>query len=216
MPILPGFFRDDRLRISSYLVSKSTELLIRAVGLRFFFRGASQPAAMSMIANPIASIPSPLDDETSRDRPHPPRGVSRHYVAPIYWGTDRHDAYSLLHNASCRFFRIGSRQFGVTAHHVIAEYLRDRDAHPAVHLMIRNTEVAGWDARQIAGDRGLDIVTFEVTDKEFEEIAAPCFDWPATNGRRRRTRIVVSFSLAMPASIGASSTGRRLSSGRPR
>lgn len=76
MPILPGFFRDDRLRISSYLVSKSTELLIRAVGLRFFFRGASQPAAMSMIANPIASIPSPLDDETSRDRPHPPRGVA--------------------------------------------------------------------------------------------------------------------------------------------
>jgi hypothetical protein len=32
---------------------------------------------------------------------------------------------------------------------------------------------------QIAGDSGLDIVTFEVTDGEFEEIAARCFDWPA-------------------------------------
>jgi hypothetical protein len=98
---------------------------------------------------------------------------------PSYWSAVRHDAYSLMHSASCCSLQIGSRRFGVTAHHVIAEYLRDRDAHPTVHLMIRNTEITGWDARQIAGDSGLDSVTFEVTDGEFEEIAARCFDWLA-------------------------------------
>jgi hypothetical protein len=86
-----------------------------------------------------------LDDEASKTIACTLHDESRRYVAPIYWGTDRHDAYSLLHNASCCFLRIGSRR--VTAHHVIAEYLRDRDAHATVHLMIRNTEITGWDAR---------------------------------------------------------------------
>jgi hypothetical protein len=119
---------------------------------------------------------SPLDDETTRAIARTLHEESRDYVAPIYWSVDRHDAHSLMHNASCCFLQIGSRRFEVTAHHVIAEYLRDRDAHPTVHPMIRNIEITGWDVRQIAGDSGLDIVAFEVTDEEFEEIAARCFD----------------------------------------
>jgi hypothetical protein len=125
------------------------------------------------------TAPRPLDDETTKAIARTLDQESRHYVAPIYWSADPYDAYSLMHNASCCFLQIGSRRFGVTAHHVNAEYLWDRDAHPTAHLMIRNTEVSRWDARQIAGDSSLDIATFEVTDWEFEEIAARCFDWPA-------------------------------------
>jgi hypothetical protein len=86
---------------------------------------------------------------------------------------------------------------------VIAEYQRDRDAHPTAHLMIRNTEICGWDARQIAGDSGLDIATFDVTDGEFEEIAARCFDWPADKWslpppeKHRGDRGVTSNSLVL-------------------
>ena len=100
---------------------------------------------------------------------------------------------------------------------MIAEYQRDRDAHPTAHLMIRNTEICGWDARQIAGDSGLDIATFAVTDGEFAEIAARCFDWPADKCRRKSSVVIVVWSSpGMPASIDASSTGMRSSSGKPR
>jgi hypothetical protein len=77
-----------------------------------------QPTATSMIANPPASIALPLDDETTRAIARTLHEESRHYVAPISWSADRHDAYSLMHNASCCFLQIGSRRFGVTAHHV--------------------------------------------------------------------------------------------------
>jgi len=55
----------------------------------------------------------------------------------------------LLHAASCFFVEIGATRFGITAFHVIAEYLADRAKHPGGFLMIRNTMISDWDARFI-------------------------------------------------------------------
>jgi hypothetical protein len=117
------------------------------------------------------SANAPLLDEFAKD------GIaktlhldSRHYVAPIWWGTDPYEAKSVLHAASCFFVEIGDNRFGVTASHVIAEYLGDRAKHRRLFLMIRNTTVDDWDGRFIASDARLDIATFLVSEKEFREI----------------------------------------------
>ena len=76
---------------------------------------------------------------------------SRHYVVPIWWGTNPYDASTVLHAASCFFVEIGGTRFGITAFHVIAEYLADREKHPGGFLMIRNTLIGDWDSRFIDG-----------------------------------------------------------------
>lgn len=108
---------------------------------------------------------------------------SRYYVAPIFWGTNPYDAGSILHNGSCFFVQIGEKRFGITAHHVIEQYLVDLKASQSVHMMIRNTEITDWPSRQIDSHSGLDLVTFRVTDQEFENISvrpiiAKIENWP--------------------------------------
>jgi len=49
--------------------------------------------------------------------------TSWQYIAPVYWGGDELDAHSVVNNGTCFFLRIGQKLFGVTAHHVIAQYL---------------------------------------------------------------------------------------------
>jgi hypothetical protein len=95
---------------------------------------------------------------------------SRHYVVPIWWGTNPYDASTVLHAASCFFVEIGGTRFGITAFHVIAEYLADREKHPGGFLMIRNTLIGDWDSRFIDGSSRWDVATFRVSDAEFRDI----------------------------------------------
>jgi hypothetical protein len=97
---------------------------------------------------------------------------SRYYVAPVWWTIDPYDANTVLHNASCFFVEIGQHRFGVTAFHVIAEFLRDRERYPTTRLMVRNTDLGIWEDREIDTDLALDIATFRVSDQEFEAIGA--------------------------------------------
>jgi|HubBroStandDraft_4_1064222.scaffolds.fasta_scaffold433523_1 hypothetical protein len=95
---------------------------------------------------------------------------SRHYVAPIWWGTDPADAKTVLHAASCFFVEIGNIRLGVTAFHVMAEYLIDMAKHQRLFLMIRNTLISDWHGRFIDGGSRLDVATFRISDAEFREI----------------------------------------------
>lgn len=108
---------------------------------------------------------------------------SRFYVAPIYWGTDEYDAHSVLHNGSCFVVEIDGFLFGITAHHVIKQYQTDRDSFARIHMRIRNLDILNWDDRQIDSHQGLDLVTFQISEKEVAEIDIRQFrftseDWP--------------------------------------
>lgn len=111
-----------------------------------------------------------LDPPVAKDVARILHRESRYYVAPIWWGTDLYDANTILHAASCFFVEIGETRFGITAFHVIAEYLADLEKYPSVFLMIRNTQIDDWNARFIDGDRALDIATFRASDAEFQDI----------------------------------------------
>jgi hypothetical protein len=104
---------------------------------------------------------------------------SRRYVAPIWWCGDPYDANTVLHNGSCFFVTVGDNRFGVTAFHVITEFLSDRQKFPDSRLMIRNTELPNWENRFIDGDRSLDVATFRVSDYEFQAIGTKALHSPA-------------------------------------
>ena len=207
---MQGFFQ-RRSTSNKQLVSKSTELLVGSWGLALF-RGASQPAAMS--ANPIASIPSPLDDETSRDRPHPPRGVASLCCADL-----------LGHRSARRLFPAAQRELPLLPDRLTAIGGHRPSYHCRISAGPRRASCGASDDPEHRGCRMGCATDCRGSRPRHRDLRGDrqgvrgdrgtMLDWPATNGRRR-TRIVVSFSLAMPASIGASSTGRRLSSGRPR
>jgi hypothetical protein len=116
---------------------------------------------------------------------------SRRYPAPIWWCSDPLDASTICHCGTCFFVTIGDNRFGITAFHVIAEFLRDRDRFPKTQLMIHNTAIDGWDTRVIDGDEGLDVATFLVSDDEFQAIGTSALHsaperWPPqppTEGR---------------------------------
>lgn len=117
----------------------------------------------------MSAVPR-LDPSAAKDVAKILHRESRHYVAPIWWGIDPYDANTILHAASCFFVEIGETRFGVTAFHVIAEYLADREKYPSVFLMIGNTQIDNWNARFVDGDRALDIATFRTSDAEFRDI----------------------------------------------
>ncbi len=103
---------------------------------------------------------------------------SREYVAFIHWATSEYDAHTVMNNGTCFFLRIDGSLFGVTAHHVIAQFLRDRVANPTLHLRIANVPIE-WDGRQIDADPGLDLVTFHISDAEFAEVAKRALTYTA-------------------------------------
>jgi hypothetical protein len=111
-----------------------------------------------------------LDRESEAAIARTLQAASRSYPAPIWWCSDPRDAATILHCGTCFFVSIGNNRFGVTAHHVIAQFLTDRDKFPDTMLMIRNTEVPDWDSRRIDCDGGLDLATFRVSDAEFASI----------------------------------------------
>jgi hypothetical protein len=118
----------------------------------------------------MSANPPQLNEHSAKGIAKTLHRESRHYVAPIWWATDPTDATTVLHAASCFFVEIDNIRFGVTAFHVIAEYLADRTKHEQLFLMIRNTIIGDWDRRFIDGDARLDVATFRITDAEFREI----------------------------------------------
>jgi hypothetical protein len=143
---------------------------------------------------------SELDQFTAKGIAETLHRESRHYVAPIWWGTDPYDANTVLHAASCFFVEIGGTRFGITAFHVIAEYLADRAEHPGGFLMIRNTLISDWDARFIDGNERLDVATFHVSDAEFREIGIRgLVSTPETWPPAPPKLAAASFSPAIPA-----------------
>jgi len=106
---------------------------------------------------------------------------TRKYPCLIYWMTNRLDANSILHNATCCFVKTSTHLFGITAYHVIKKFHQDQQTHNNIDLCIRNAKISDWERRQIDSDEGLDIVTFEITDKEAKEIGVHPFaegrDW---------------------------------------
>jgi hypothetical protein len=118
----------------------------------------------------MSATPPQLDELAAKGIAEALHLESRHYVAPIWWGTDPSDAESVLHAASCFFVEIGNLRFGVTAFHVIDEYLADTAKHQRLFLMIRNTLILDWDGRFIDGDARLDVSTFRISDTEFRDI----------------------------------------------
>jgi len=88
----------------------------------------------------------------------------------MWWCADPYDANMVRARGTCFFVTIGATCFGVTAFHVIAEFLRDRDKFPAARPTIGNIEIGGWEGRCIDGDAGLDVATFRVADDEFRAI----------------------------------------------
>ena len=151
---------------------------------------------------------------------------SRRYPAPIWWCSDPSDASTLCHCGTCFFVTVGDDRFGVTAFHVIAAYLRDRDRFPHTQLIIRNTAIDRWESRMIDGDACLDLATFRVSDEEFRAIGATSLcatpeRWPPqppTEGRglvftgyagvdrrvidRKTVEFVQSSNLVILASLG--------------
>ena len=109
---------------------------------------------------------------------------SRFYVAPIYWGTDEYDAHSVLHNGSCFVVEIDGffvRNYCASCHQPIPDGSRFLCTHS--FMRIRNLDILNWDDRQIDSHQGLDLVTFQISEKEVAEIDIRQFrftseDWP--------------------------------------
>jgi hypothetical protein len=103
-----------------------------------------------------------------------------------------------MHNASCFFLQIGSRKFGVTAYHVLAQFVEDTKAVAGLEARIGNTEISDWPVRQIGGDRGLDVATFEISDREFASIGIRAFqnspaNWPRKPPDKNRGVIFTGY-----------------------
>jgi hypothetical protein len=58
----------------------------------------------------------------------------------------------------------------VTANHVVDEFRRCRERHPATRLFLRNVDLTDWDDRFIGGNEECDVATFRVSDREFRAI----------------------------------------------
>src|SRR5277367_3926635 len=104
----------------------------------------------------MSATPLQLDELAAKGIAETLHRGSRHYVAPIWWGTNPSDVETVLHAASCFFVEIGNIRFGVTAFHVMAEYLADTAKHRRLFLMIRNTFIGDWGGRFIDGNARFD------------------------------------------------------------
>jgi hypothetical protein len=105
----------------------------------------------------------PLDELAARGIAETLHLESRHYAAPIWWGTDPYDADTVLHAASCFFVEVGDSRFGVTAFHVIAKYLSDRAEHQRLRPLASTPE--NWPLPPPQPDRGVVFTGYPGTDR---------------------------------------------------
>ena len=96
---------------------------------------------------------------------------ARDYVKPISWCTDLADAQSIIHIASCFALRIGDTLFGVTAAHVIDQYLTDQQEKKEIYLCIRDQMIELElieNGNQVA--RAIDIATFQLSEEILQNL----------------------------------------------
>lgn len=106
------------------------------------------------------------------------RDILQTSCAPIYWyRTDGNDR-SIEHNGTVTFVKTAERLLGITAAHVLKEYLRNGDG---VELQIMNAVVRDMANRVICMSEELDIVTFAVDEDLLRCIGTrivPLATWP--------------------------------------
>jgi hypothetical protein len=90
----------------------------------------------------------------------------------LFWAIRQADDGYVAKNGSAFFINTGERLFGVTAHHVIAEWRRDRTEHDEVHCFLGGQ---GWACRfmedwLIDTDPAIDIATFDIAPERIRLI----------------------------------------------
>ena len=92
------------------------------------------------------------------------RAQAQSVCAPLWWhGYDETGTYRILHNGTLSFVDTGSRKIGITADHVIAQYLDDVARDPTIVCQFGSAPV-DIRSRVIVRDRDLDLATIEVSD----------------------------------------------------
>jgi len=146
-------------------------------------------------------------------------------VAPLFWGVRAADRKHSLRNGTAFFLDAGEGPFGVTAHHVIAEYQEQRAAGAVVGLQLSDLQI-DFEGRHsiIATHEALDIATFRVSREEIESINKTVLtghqsEWPPFPPQQGRgiyfagfpgcervhlTRSDISFGVASGGGIASS------------
>lgn len=93
----------------------------------------------------------------------------------LFWYDNRVAAPQNLRGGSCFILRFDDRLVGVTANHVVEEYIKDRQtmAAPACQLWNMPLDLV---ERVIDRDADLDIATFSVSEVELRKSRGTCFD----------------------------------------
>jgi hypothetical protein len=132
---------------------------------------------------PPSYLPPEYDRATTAAISNTLHRESRHYSAPFWWSRDPFNASSVCACASCFFVEIGDTRFGITANHVVSQFLACRAEFSSTRLVVRNLDISDWDLRFIDGSDEYDVATFRVSAAELEAIGARMFrvepdKWP--------------------------------------
>lgn len=90
----------------------------------------------------------------------------------LFWAICQADGDYVAKNGSAFFINTGERLFGVTAHHVVEEWRRDRSQHDEVHCFLGGQRLAcrfmeDW---LIDTDPAIDIATFDIAPERIRLI----------------------------------------------
>jgi hypothetical protein len=103
-------------------------------------------------------------------------------VFPICWHDPTVPPPKYCKAASCFALRFPERWIGVTAAHVVEEYLTARLQIPALTCQLRNLCDFDLEGALIDSDKEIDLATFSLTAELVGEIGSPAFDcqnvWP--------------------------------------
>ena len=158
------------------------------------------------------------------------------YTTPLFWILRRGDGDEFMKGGSAFLIDTGVRTFGVTAAHVVTEYLQDTKS-PQFAFCLLGSKL-GPAVRIPLGDRiidanaEIDIATFELTEEEIAKTGLTVLQgfyhpkWPPPvpevdrgvtycgfpgNGRRWLSPKEISFGIVSMAGIATSSHERALS-----
>lgn len=86
------------------------------------------------------------------------------FAAPFWWfNPEKEIGNSILHNGTMCFLNTGQKTLGVTASHVYAQYLFDKERNGEIVCQIGSSRIEP-ERYLIADDKSRDLVTFEVPE----------------------------------------------------
>jgi hypothetical protein len=91
------------------------------------------------------------------------------YVAPLFWESSEQGTKENIMNGSLFFLDCGEGPFGVTACHVIDEYIKIKNEAPGITCQIMNLPFDPED-RLIDSDADIDLATFRISEEEIEKV----------------------------------------------